>query len=87
MSVPTTEVSRWLTVESAAAYLHVHAQTIRNAMRRGDIRASRLADAGPYLIDRFELDRLLERRKKVLGPYRKGTHPWVAKRHAENRKA
>ena len=81
------EPSRWLTVEAAAAYLSVHPQTIRNAMHRGEIRASRLgSDAGPYLLDRFELDRLLERRKRILSPYRKGTRPSVAKRHAEKRR-
>ena len=73
--------SRWLTVEAAAAYLSVHPQTIRNFLHRGDIRATRLSDSSPYLIDRIELDRLLERRKKIVRPYRKGTHPWVAKRH------
>ena len=78
---------RWLTVEDAALYLRVSPQTVRNVMRRGDVQASRLATSGgPYLLDRREIDSLLERRKRKLPPYRKNTHPWVAKRHAENRR-
>jgi excisionase family DNA binding protein len=72
---------RWMSVDDAAKYLQVSPQTIRSAMRRGDLRPSRLGPrGGPYRIDRFDVDRFLERRKRTLPPYRKGSHPWVAKR-------
>jgi excisionase family DNA binding protein len=84
MSVPTQ--ARWLTVERAAEYLGCSSQTIRSAMHRGDLRASRLGPAGaPYLLDRIDIDRFLERRKRVLPPYRRGSKPWVKKRHVAQR--
>ena len=75
--------SRWMTVESAASYLSVHAQTIRRLIRSGGLQASSVRSL--YRIDRTDLDNLLLRSKKFFGPYRRGTKPWVAKRHAENR--
>ena len=81
------EVPRWLSVEAAADYIGCSPQTIRAIIHRGELRASRLSDGGPYLIDRFELDRLLERRKRIVPPYRRGSRPWVAKRHAVRRSA
>jgi excisionase family DNA binding protein len=71
------EVPRWLPIAQAAAYLGVSAQTIRSILHRGEIRASRLSEGSPYLLDRLDLDRFLERRKRILPPYRKGTRPWV----------
>ena len=78
---------RWMTVGEAAKYLGCSPQTVRTVLRSGSLRASRLVDGGPYLIDRLELDRFLERRLRHLPPYRKGSKPWVAKRHAEGRAA
>ena len=86
MPIPQ-ELQRWFTVDQAAEYLQCSSQTIRSAMHRGEIRASNLRDGSPYLIDRIDLDRFLERRKRVLPPYRRGTRPWVKKRHAEERAA
>jgi len=86
--MPILKDSRWMLISDAAVYLRVHPQTIRNALRRGDLKASRLAPgSGPFLLDRLEIDRLLERQKRILPPYRKGSRPWVARRHAANRRA
>jgi excisionase family DNA binding protein len=87
MSFKGLTVQRWLTVSQAAAYLSVSAQTIRLILHRGEIRASRLSQGSPYLLDRLDIDRYLERRKTILPSYRKGTRPAVAKRHAEERAA
>ena len=85
MPIPT-EVQRWFTVDEAAEYLRCCPQTIRNAMHRGDLRATQLGPEGAsYLLDRMDIDRFLERRKRVIPPYRKGTRPWVKKRHKEER--
>lgn len=82
-----SEVPRWLSVDQAAAYLGCSPQTIRSILHRGDLRATRLGPEGsPYLLDRIDIDRFLERRKKILPPYRKGTRPAVAKRHVEARR-
>jgi excisionase family DNA binding protein len=86
MSIPT-EVPRWLTVPQAAVYLNVTPQTIRAAMHRGELRATQLRERSPYLLDRLDIDRYLERRKRALPPYRRGSKPWVSKRHAEARVA
>ncbi len=81
------ERTRWLSVEQAAEYLGCSPQTIRSILHRGELRASRLGPEGsPYLLDRLDVDRFLERRKRILPPYRKGTRPAVAKRHLKARK-
>ena len=79
--------SRWLSINQAAAYVGVSAGTIRSILHRGELRASRLSAGSPYLIDQFDLDRFIERRKRIVPPYRRGSKPWVAKRHAEERAA
>ena len=85
MAIPQA-VPRWLSISSAASYIGVSVQTLRSILHRGEIGASRLSEGSPYLLDRFDLDRFLERRKRILPPYRKGTRPAVAKRHLEARK-
>jgi excisionase family DNA binding protein len=80
------EVPRWLSISSAAAYIGISVQTLRSILHRGELRASRLSSGSPYLLDRLDVDRFLERRKRVIPPYRKGTRPAVAKRHLEARK-
>ena len=75
---------RWFSVDEAATYLRCSPQTIRALIHRRELRASKL-DWG-FRLDRADLDHLLERRKKFHSPYRKNTHPWVAKRHAANRR-
>ena len=76
---------RWLNVELSARHIDVSPQTIRNLIRSGELRAVRIAKG--YKIDRSDLDQLMERRKRTFPPYRKNTHPWVAERHARNRRA
>jgi excisionase family DNA binding protein len=85
MAIPQA-IPRWLSIAQAAVYLSVSAQTLRSILHRGEMRASRLSENSPYLLDRLDLDRFLERRKQILPPYRKGTRPAVAKRHLEARK-
>lgn len=92
MPVSTPEVQapvtplprRWLTVDEAAIYLQCSPQTVRGLIHGRELRASRLGAS--FRLDRVDLDHLLERRKTFQNPYRKGTHPWVAKRHAKNRR-
>jgi excisionase family DNA binding protein len=85
--MPDSEVPRWLSINQASAYVGVSAQTIRSIIHRGELRASQLNDRSPYIIDRLDLDRLVERKKRIVPPYRKGTRAWVAKRHAQERAA
>jgi excisionase family DNA binding protein len=75
---------RWLTVDEAAQYLRVGPHTIRHTIHSGELKAARFGQG--FRIDRTDLDQLLLRKKRIVAPYRRGTHPWVAKRHAENRK-
>lgn len=84
--MPGSKDQRWLSVFQAADYLGCSPQTIRAILHRGELRASTLVSGGPYLIDRVELDRFLERHKRILPPYRRGSKPWVARRHAANRR-
>jgi excisionase family DNA binding protein len=75
---------RWLTVADAAVYARRSSPTIRAMLHRGEVPAARFG-AG-YLIDRADLDRWLERQKRLVRPYRRGTKPWVADRWARARK-
>jgi excisionase family DNA binding protein len=77
-------IQRWFTTDEAALYLRCSPQTIRGLIHRRELRASRLGQ--DFRLDRSDLDRLLERGKQFHNPYRKGTHPWVATRHAQNRR-
>ena len=84
---PTPLDRRWMSVSQAADYIGCSPQTIRTILRIGAIRASRpLSGTGPYVLDRLEIDRFLELRKRLLPPYRKGSRPWVAKRWAKRRR-
>jgi excisionase family DNA binding protein len=75
---------RWFTIDEAALYLRISASTLRKILHAGELKAARL---GPnYRLERTDLDQFLLKRKRVIAPYRKGTHPWVAKRHAASRK-
>src|SRR5579863_1868969 len=86
--IPTIDPhQKWLTVDDAAAYLRVSPQTIRAILHRGEIPAARLApNLGGYHIDRDDLDGWLERKKKIIQPYRTKSRPWVAQRWAKKRK-
>lgn len=75
---------RWFLVEEAAQYLRLSPQTIRHAIHAGELRAVRIGKG--FHLDRVDLDQLMDRRKDTIPPYRRGTRPWVAKRHAQNRK-
>jgi len=82
-SSPPTEPFRWLTVDEAAIYLRVSPGTIRGLIHRGELRAARIGTL--FRLDRADLDQLMLRRKRSVAPYRRGTHPWVAKRWALQR--
>jgi len=84
--LPEQEIKRWLSVKMAAAYAGCHAQTVRTLLHSGELRCSDVSGAGRQIrVDRLDLDKLLERRKKFLPRYGKGTRPAVAKRHAHAR--
>jgi excisionase family DNA binding protein len=83
-TAPPSE-KRWFTLDEAALYLRCSPQTIRNLIHRRELRASTLGDWG-FRLDRADLDHFLEKRKRFFPPYRKGTHPWVAKRWASQRR-
>jgi excisionase family DNA binding protein len=85
MAIPQA-VPRWLSISSAAAYIGISVQTLRSILHQGELRGLQLNSGSPYLLDRLDVDRFLERRKRILPPYRKGTRPAVAKRHLEARK-
>jgi excisionase family DNA binding protein len=78
------QLNRWLAVEAAAAYLDISANYLRRLIHDGQIKAIRFGHN--FRLDRLDLDQLMIRRKRVVPPYRKNTHPWVAKRHAVGRK-
>jgi excisionase family DNA binding protein len=80
--VPTSEL-RWFTVDEAALYLRVSPGNVRTLIHRQDIRASRLGPS--YRLDRADLDLLLEKKKMFHQPYKVGTRPAVAARHAKER--
>lgn len=82
---PDLNQQRWLTISEAAVYSRRCDQTIYGWIHDGLLRVSK-PDA-QYLIDRHVLDEFLVRHEKVVAPYRRGTHEWVTKRHAEARKA
>jgi excisionase family DNA binding protein len=75
---------RWRTVEEAALYLRCSEQHVRRLIHGAELRAVRFAKG--YLLDQSDLDNLLLRRKRFFSPYRSGSKPWVARRHAQNRK-
>lgn len=74
---------RWFTISEAAVYLRVSAGYVRYLVHDRKIKATRLGNA--FRLDRVDLDRLLESRKKLQAPYRKNTRPWVAARWSEHR--
>lgn len=75
---------RWFDVDEAAIHARCSPQTIRSLIHKGELPAARLGNN--FRLDREDLDRLLERRKTFHAPYRRGSRPWVAQRHARNRK-
>jgi excisionase family DNA binding protein len=84
-AVPSLDPNlKWLLVPEAAAYLRVSPQTIRTLIHSGRLKATRGIGAG-FRIDRADLDNLLLRKKKVIPPYRRGTHKWVTERWAKKR--
>jgi excisionase family DNA binding protein len=76
---------RWLTIAEAASYLKVCQNKLRGVLHSGKIKAVKLGRH--YRIDRIDLDNWLIRQKQIVPPYRKGTRPWVADRHAAEREA
>lgn len=76
---------KWLTVSDAAKYSKSSQTTIRKLIHAGLIRAVPGVSKG-YLIDMSDVDAYLNRMKKVISPYRRGTRPAVAARWAARRK-
>lgn len=74
---------RWLNLREAAFYLRVSTQSVRHLIHDGQFKAARLGNN--FRIDRADLDALMLRRKRVVAPYRRGTHPWVTKHWARER--
>jgi excisionase family DNA binding protein len=75
---------KWLLVPEAAQYLRVSPQTIHTLIHSGRLKAVRGFGQG-FRIDRADLDNLLLREKKIIAPYRRGSHPWVTERWAQER--
>jgi excisionase family DNA binding protein len=69
---PTPE--RWLTVEDCAIYMRNSVTKVRAPLHDGRLRAGRIGQGG-YLIDKNEVDRFIERKLRILPPYRVGTRP------------
>lgn len=74
---------KWLSVFEAAQYLQCAPNHIRRVIHAGDLRAVRFANS--FRIDRADLDQLMMKRKQRIAPYRRGTRPWVTRRHAAER--
>jgi excisionase family DNA binding protein len=74
---------RWFDIAESALYLVVSQGYVRALIHDRKIPATRLGNT--FRIDRVDLDRLLESRKKLQAPYRKNTRPWVAARWSEER--
>ena len=74
---------RWFDVAESAAYLVVSQGYVRSLIHDRKIQATRLGNT--FRIDRVDLDRLLESRKKLQAPYRRGTRPAVAARWVRER--
>lgn len=81
-SIPI-DSERWLTVPLAASSKKVHPNYIRSLIHGGELKAVHFGKG--FLIEKTDLDNLLLRRKKFFPPYRRGTKPWIAAMHAENR--
>lgn len=78
VEIPLDPHQRWLLVSEAAIYLNVSTTTIRALIHRGEIPAARLQPgAGGFHLDRNDLDRWMERRKRIIAPYKIGSRPWV----------
>ena len=87
ISVPAEVIpKRWLNVDEAAVYLGVCRGTVLNILRRGELRAVQRVAGSPYSLDIHDLDRYQESHKKLIPPYRRGSHPWVAKRWKDQRR-
>jgi excisionase family DNA binding protein len=91
MPSPIPQETRWISINEAAIYLGVHPQTIRNMIRRGDLRVANICGL-LYRLDRSAIDSFIQRSMRILPPYRKNTHehvhkskPWL-KSHAARRK-
>ena len=79
-NLPEENSNRWLSVGECAEYLSCHPQSVRAMLHNGELRCARVGGAaGQIRIDRLDLDKFLERSKKFLPAYRKGTHSWVRK--------
>ena len=60
---PTDPYEGWLRTEAAAAYLQVHAETVRNWARKGVIPAAKLGNRGGFRFRQADLDQFVESRR------------------------
>jgi hypothetical protein len=74
---------QWLTFAESARHIRRSAGFVRALLHLGELQAS---NVGGFLIAREALDRYITSHRKTIPPYRKNSRPWVAKRHAQNRK-
>lgn len=85
--LPLDPNQRWLTVTEASRYTRLSPTSIRSFIHAGRLKAVPDGIAHGYRLDRVDLDAFMIRQKRIIAPYRRGTHPWVARRHAANRRA
>ena len=82
-SLNTSIPKRWFVVAQAALYIVASEGYVRQLIHDRKIQATRLGST--FRIDKVDLDRFLESRKKLQGPYRTNTRPWVAERWVKHR--
>ena len=78
------EGQRWLDLRTAAAYESGSISSVRRQIRRGELKAVTIL--GHLVVDKNDIDELMLRNKRTLPPFRVGTKPAVAERHAKARK-
>lgn len=84
VSTPAPD-QRWMRIDAGARYMGRSVQYVRNLIHAGKLRVSK--PDSQYLLDRNDVDEFLIRHKRIAPPYRRGTRPAVALRHARKRKA
>lgn|SRR5436309_1072215 len=77
---------KWLTIFEAAHYLRVSPQYVRRVIHAGELKAIPLGGSAGFRVALIDLDQFMLRRKRVILSYAQGLRPWVAQRHAANRR-
>jgi excisionase family DNA binding protein len=73
---------RWLTIAKAAIHTGLSRGKLRKAIHDGRLKVS---GVGKFTLDRIDVDKFMAAEKRIVGPYREGTRPWVAQRHLKQR--